>query len=288
MLRPCTKEEFETYLDFAYALATDPAHTGYPIYCDGIKTKADFTERRLKAFERDDEEMLLFLRDGEIRGLIHYTIIPEDRYLQTIGFHIAEATEEALSDFLAYAGERCPGFDAFFGFPAENRAAVSYLSGRGFECIEDDWNNTAYPQKLPPIPAPDGLIRIGRENYGLFRALHDQIEGDMYWNSDRILADLDRWVVFVKAPAGSPRGAVYFTAVNGEWNEIFGVDIDRGEFDPALFRELLTATLADAQKNNVKFVTFFCEDAYEDAAKECGFVCVGNYLCYKTRLAAAL
>ena len=64
-LRSCTREEFEKYIDFAYGLAMDLTKSGYPTYCDGIKTKESFIERSLKAFEREDEEMLLFMDKGE-------------------------------------------------------------------------------------------------------------------------------------------------------------------------------------------------------------------------------
>ena len=36
MLIPLKREEFDKYIDFAYALALDPARSGYPTYTDGI------------------------------------------------------------------------------------------------------------------------------------------------------------------------------------------------------------------------------------------------------------
>ena len=284
MLRLCTEKEFEQYLDFAYGLAMDPAKSGYPTYCDGIKTKAMFAERALKAFERDTEEMLLFEHEGETRGLIHYYWIPEDRYVQTNIFNISKGTEQALSEFLAYAGERFPGYDLYMGFPAENKEAVQFLAGHGFECIENDWNNTAYPDRLGDIPAGSGLIRIGRENYDRFRIIHSQDDGDMYWNSDRILDDLDNWTVFVLEKDGEPQGAVYYVEIGEGWFEIFGIDMNHGAYNPEAFKELLNAALLDAKRRNGNAVTFFCEEEYENAAVECGFRCVGNYLCHKTRL----
>lgn len=60
MLKPCAKNEFDQYVDFAYELATDAEKSAYPTYCDGIKTKEMFIERLLKAYERETEEILLF------------------------------------------------------------------------------------------------------------------------------------------------------------------------------------------------------------------------------------
>ena len=68
MLRLCTENEFDRYIDFAYSLAMDPAKSGYPTYCDGIKTKTMFVDRTLEAFERETEQLLLFEHKGEVGG----------------------------------------------------------------------------------------------------------------------------------------------------------------------------------------------------------------------------
>ena len=284
MLRECSREEFYQYTDFAYNLALDLKKSGYPTYCDGIKTKEMFIERSLKAFERDDEQMLLFLCEGEVQGLIHYYWISEDRYLQTNLFNINGAANQALSEFLTYVGERFSGYDLFMGFPAENRAAVEFFSGQGFECIEDDYNNTAFLDRMDSLPENDEIIRIGKENYQSFQLLHEEIEGDMYWNSARILENLDNWIIYVKESGGIPQGAVYYRDLHDGWGEIFGIDIHNEEYRPELFKELLNAVLSDVQKRGGKFMTFFCEKEYEEAAVECGFQCVGNYLCHKVHL----
>ncbi|MBQ9264379.1 MAG: hypothetical protein IJ189_09250 [Clostridia bacterium] len=284
MLRSCSKNEFDEYIDFAYELATDLTRSGYPTYCDGIKTKAMFVERSLKAFERETEHMLLFVYEGEVQGLIHYYWIPDDHYFSTVSFNISRATEQALSEFLAYVGERFKGYDVFLGFPAEN-SAVKFLAEQGFECIENDYNNTAFLDRFDEITENNDLIRIDKENYESFKTLHCQIEGDMYWNSERLFADLDNWVIFVKDKNGKPQGAVYYYMnIDDGWFEIFGIDIHRDEYNPQLFMELLNAALFDAKRRNGKVMTFFCDKEYEEAVIECGFTCVGNYLCYKTHI----
>jgi hypothetical protein len=106
----------------------------------------------------------------------------------------------------------------------------------------------------------------------------------MYWNSERILDSLDEWVVLLKLKGTKPQGTVYYKNVNDGWFEIFGIDMDLGTYDTELFKELLQAALSDAKHRNGKVMTFFCDEEYEQVAKECGFECIGNYLCYKTHL----
>ncbi|KSV58519.1 hypothetical protein [Acetivibrio ethanolgignens] len=284
MLRLCTKSEFELYIDFSYELATCLEKSAYPTYCDGIKTKEMFVERLGKVFDRENEEILLFECEGKVEGLIHYYWIPEDNYIATSGFNINKATEQAMSEFLAFVGEQFKGYDLFLGFPAENKSAVEYLAGQGFECIENNYNNTAFIDKIKDLPKGNRLIRIEKENYERFKTLHDQIEGDMYWNSERIFGDLDKWSIFVAEKEGRSQGAVYYTDVTDDWFEIFGVDMNNGEFDQDIFRNLLYAALSDVKRRGGRVMTFFCDKESEQVVLECGFTYVGNYLCYKTHL----
>ncbi len=284
MLRVCSENEFKNYIDFAYELATDLTKSGYPTYCDGVKTKEMFVERSLKAFERETEEILLFEYEGKVQGFIHYYWISEDYYLATCGFNINQAAEQALSEFLTFVKQRFKGYNLFLGFPAENKPAVNFLARQNFKCIEDDYNNTAFLDKYNNIPEHNTLIRINKENYDSFKILHNQIEGDMYWNSERIFADLDNWVIFVKESDGKPQGAVYYMDADDEWFEIFGIDLNNNEYHAELFKELLNVALLDAKNKGGKVMTFFCEEEGEEAVIECGFMCVGRYLCYKKHL----
>ena len=283
MLRPCSESEFEKYIDFAYELATDPTKSGYPTYCDKIKTKEMFIARSREAFCRETEQMLLFEYEGEVQGFIHLFLILEDNYLSTLGFNIGKETEQALAEFLAFVGERYGGYDLFLGFPADNVSAVDFLRRHGFECIEDDYNNTAFLDECNLIKS-SGTVRIGRDNFESFRALHIPAEADMYWTSERIFAAIDSWNILVTEKDGEPQGTVYYMNADDGWYEIFGIDINNGEYSPALFRELLNAALHDAGSRGGRVMTFFCEKKYEVAARECGFICIGRYLLYKTHL----
>ena len=123
MLNKCSKVKFDEIIDFVYSLALDLTKSGYPTYLDGIKTKSMFIESLLKAFERDDEEILLYQNDGVVQGLIHYYWIPEDKYIQTSFFCVNSGTEEALSEFLTLIKNNFKGFELYMGFPFENKDA---------------------------------------------------------------------------------------------------------------------------------------------------------------------
>ncbi len=197
MLKRLEEEQFEKYADFAYQLATDPTRSGYPTYADGIKTREDFIMRARKAFERDHEEILLFEKDGKVNGWIHYYHLAEDHYLDTAAFCVAAGMGEALAEFVAFACERFAGSELFLGFPKENREAVTALEAMGFELIEDDYNDVLDFDSYVLQPESSDIVVITRDNYQLFSAIHSLIDDDMYWNSERILNDLDEWRILV-------------------------------------------------------------------------------------------
>lgn len=281
MLRICTEQEYEKYIDFVYEIAIDQSKSGYPTYSDGIKTKEMFIERSKKAFLRDNEEIFLFEYDGVIEGWIHYYYLSEDNYLSTVSFNIDNHTEQALQEFLEFAKKQFKGYELFLGFSKDNKKAVDFLSSNEFECIEEDYNNTVFLDKYEPVKVNDALVRIDKENYLYFREIHNIIEGDMYWNSDRIYADIDNWIIYVMIKNGETLGSVYYTFAADGWFDIFGIDMKDNVFDAIVFSELLKQALNNAKELNGKYMTFFCEEEGEEIAKTLGFECVGEYVCYK-------
>ena len=238
MLRSCTEQEFKQYADFVYELALDPSRSSYPAYTDGIKTKEMFLERAQSAFSKATEEILLFEYEETVEGWIHYYFIPEDHYLSAVTFNIQTHMKQALQEFLEFVQIRFKGYELYLGFPTDNKNAVDFLSNHEFECIEDDFNNTAFLEKYEPIPISDSVILITKENFNYFRTLHRTFEQDMYWNSDRIYAALDKWIIFVKLRQDEVLGSVYLIDCDDDWFEIFGIDMKDEIFDSEVFYEL--------------------------------------------------
>lgn len=282
MLRKCTRQEFERYAEAVYAIARDPARSGYPTYCDGIKTKEMFLERAERAFSEASEELLLFTYEGEVEGWIHCYCLPEDRYLSTEGFYVTRHTEQALREFLAYAQAHYRGFELYLGFPEDNRRAVDFLESNGFALLEKSCNHTAFLRAYVPVPVEDDIVRVTRENFAAFRALHDEYE--MYWNADRLYADIEHWVIFARMQNGEALGSVYYTAAGEGWFEIFGVDRRDGAHAAETFRTLLGKVLNAAKEQGGRYMTFFCEPEDQATVQALGFARVGTYLCYRKRM----
>lgn len=285
MLRKLEKQDFNRYVEFAYELALDMTKSGYPTYADGIKTKKDFVDRARMAFSQDSEEILLFERGGKVAGWIHYYYLPEDRYLDTCSFCVAEGMGEALAEFIAFAHTHFPGSELYLGFPRENREAVTALEAAGFARIEESYHDVLDIDRYVMRPENKDVIRITRENYDLFSGIHSQ-HMDMYWNSGRILAAIDEWRIFVLLREGKTAGAVYFQFWEDDtsMSEIFGVDFSGGAYDSGVYRALLSTALNHEKRRGVKHMVFFNDEKSQPDALACGFRCAGGYLCFKTKL----
>ena len=280
MLIPLKESEFETCIDFAYALSQDLTRSGYPTYCDGIKTREDFITRTKKSYDRPTEDILLFEEDGQVEGLIHFQHLEEDHYLQTFVFNVRRDTGTALAEFVDWCRERWPGFDLHLGFPVENVDAVSWLEGAGGPCIARSWNYQTFLDGYKPLPDPAGVKRITADNFEDFAAVHRKIEGDMYWNCDRVRETLDNWAIFVTGE-GDTAGEVLMTDKEGEYQEIFALEFA----DESAFRGLLTAALNHLKACGMKYLTFFVDSGEEGKIlTELGFQLVGGYVCYRLKL----
>ena len=285
MLRKLEPSTFDHYADFAYSLALDLRKSGYPTYTDGIKTKQHFIERARKALERDNEDLLLYERGGEVQGWIHYYVLPDDRYVDTCSFCVQEGMGDAIAEFTAFARKCFPGSELYLGFPKENTDAVAALETLGFAQIEASYNNAADLEQYRLAPEPAGIQLITRESYPLFAELHKQHDEEMYWNTERILTDLDNWRIFVSVKGETVTGAIYtFTFADRHMDEIFGVDFPGGVYDGKTYRALVTAALNDEKRRGVRHLVFFADEETQADTLRCGFRCVGEYVCYKLRL----
>ena len=285
MLRKLEEQFFDRYVDFAYTLALDITKSGYPTYADGIKTKHDFVARAREAFSRDGEEILLFERGGKVTGWIHYYYLPEDRYLDTCSFCVAEGMGEALTEFTAFARKHFSGSELYLGFPKENREAVAALEAYGFERIEESYNDALDFDHYIPQPENTNIVRITQDNFQLFSDIHAQHDRDMYWNAQRILKAINEWRIFVFLKKEKAAGAIYSRIFEDKtMSEIFGIDFPNGVYDSEVYRDLLTAALNDDKRRSVEHMVFFNDEESQPDALACGFRCVGEYVCFKTQL----
>lgn len=280
MLRTLKQEEFEQYAEFAFSLALDLSKSGYPTYTDGIKTKEDFIRTAKKAFEKENEEILLFFLEDEVKGWIHYYFLPEDNYLSPESFLTEASTEVAAEEFIHYVSVKYPGADLYMGFPKENRHMIAYLEADGFRQLEYSYPHVLHLEEYSCRTATGQAVRITEETYAEFAQLHDTQAGEMYWTSGRILETLDDWSIYACYEHGTMLGALYCLD-EGRMLEIFGIDFRDGIFRETCYRALIAACLNEAKQRGGKHLVYFAEEERElGILQEFGFRATGTYMCY--------
>lgn len=279
MLVKATAEDIEKYGDWVYELALDQSKSGYPTYTDGIKTKDDFLSDARKSVSGNSGEIMLFFQDGTMEGWIEYFWIEDEQYFQLSGCNINNGTEAALAELLALVETRFQGYSLYFGFPKENVKAIDFLSANGFECIEDDCNNSFFFETYEPHQVSENVVRVKEDNFEDFRKVHSTFEIDMYWTCDKIREKINSWTVYVYYENGSPVGTVFCTC-GGEYLEIFGIEFLEGCFDREKYQELMFSALNTGKRMGAKYLTYFCEEKEQEIVQELCFRYVGRYVCY--------
>lgn len=260
MIRKINENEFEKYIDFAYALAMDLSHASFPIFTDGVKTKEYFYEVSKRGITRENHEILLFEKSGVIEGWIHYYYISEDKYLSVNNLLIQMGYAEALRELLEYWKANFQGYTWHMYFPKENQDAISFMEENGFSKKSMENVDVLLFNDYTIKCEPENVVQIGLENFVTFSDIHTQFENDMYWTSDRIAETMEEWEIFAYIHGEKCVGVLYHNGKGEDDLEIFGIDMLEGSFEKEVIESLLVACLNKAKKNGAKSMYFFNED----------------------------
>jgi len=284
MLVPLQEKDFNRYINFAYALSTDPARSGYPAYFDGVKTKADFIERAREAFRRPGEEILLYQAGGTTEGWIHYGCLGDDRYLFLSACCLRRNTAEALRELSEYLSSRYPRSKWMMCFSTGDPESTAWMEKAGFTRLEDSSHYTLLFDQYVPAPDDRGVERITKDNFEKFRRVHEAVDKDMYWNCDRVRRDLSKWDLYVAEENGVAGEVMALRA--DDFYEIYALVCEDGQFHEGIYIRLLRRVLNEGKKKGAKNLTFFVETESGEAQilPKLGFRLVGRYLAYRKEI----
>ncbi len=276
MLVKAEKERLSLYENRFYEVALKPEETSYPLYTDGIKTKQDF----IRNIHTEEEQLNLFyMEDGEICGLLCLCVIQEEQYVQMNGLYVWKNKRTAVKELLDYLKENYRGYEVYFGLPKENEWVQELLRRDGFEQIEHSYNDSLLFENYIERPECENIRKIEKDRYEDFRQLHKAVDDTMYWNSDRIFAELKDWNVYVYYEDGKPIADMY-----EYYGEIFGFEFADQKYDAEIFRQLLVTVLNSLKQRGCRYAYFFNEEQTQEAAVRAGFHCAGEYVCYYKKI----
>jgi hypothetical protein len=82
--------------------------------------------------ESKSEEILTFVDNARFKGLIHYYVLEEDKYIGINFISIRESYAKALWELLDYWRIRYSGYEWNIYFPKQNTDAISYMVQSGY------------------------------------------------------------------------------------------------------------------------------------------------------------
>jgi hypothetical protein len=141
----------------------DLSKTSFPVYDDGVKTKEDFIQRAKKGLQSKNEEILTFIDNGNVQGLIHYYVIEADKYIGINFLSIASAYAKALRELLDYWHIRYSGYEWNLYFPEQNADALSYMAQSGQKDAEQSVVEVLLFDEYHIQPESDSVISITKK-----------------------------------------------------------------------------------------------------------------------------
>lgn len=188
-----------------------------------------------------------------------------------VSMAVTEDFGGALGQLLDYWGKRFPGYQWTSYFPEENKGAGNFLERRGLPPQVREAVGVLLFNQYSRQQESKQVVKLGRENFELFRKVHQDHESGMYWTSQRIAAHLEDWVIYGYVEGESCLGVVYFNGIGGKDLEIFGLDLPVGENAPVIGKALLASALNQAKEEGARSMYFFHDPAFSKEVQELGF-----------------
>lgn len=276
MLRSVCAEELDALIDVFWPVALDLAHSTYPTYTDGIKTREDFAAAIRRAFREEWGEVLIHVYEGADNGLLVIDVA-DDEFLSLHVCLTHAHQPECLAEALAHIAQKHPGKTLWLGFAPENVEMLAFAASQGFRLLDDSVNWNIALADWQPVRQDMTVLPVTRGNYAAFRALWT--DTDMYWNADRIEAAIDRWMLFITADG---RGAAA-SIDEGTMLEIFGFQY-ADDYDADAHRTLMAACLNTARAKGARYLTYFSDRNEAAVMQSLGFRRISDYCCYEKKL----
>lgn len=278
MLVKATLEDIKKLQERIYKITLNPEKSSYPTYADGIKTKADFFKSAKEAVIQENNELYLFVENGNVEGWLSYFWIEEDNYLQLTSCNINRFYRKALDELLIHLEEHFKGYTLYFGFSSENNEAIQFLEESGFNCIEKSCNHSFFFDDDCIAEVDKNVERITRENFEYFKKIYHP-EETVYWNTDRIYNTIDNWLIFVYRQNENVQGTVF---LRGEQHyfEIYDMEFADDIAKENSYYPLMSAVLNVCKDKEVEFLTYFSSEEEKEKLCKLGFQYIGQYLLY--------
>ena len=274
-------EEMKSAVEFAKRITKREKKLGYPQEIWEI----DNIESFFKLAINEDNYKLLILEENNIEGIVLLKKIDKDKYLQTIGgIYFNSDYSYVLEKLINYLKNNCKGYELFIGYTKDSKSIIKSLSKIGVLIEELDFYNLN-PRYFKEIDLRENIIELDNSNVDEFFDLHNRLNADMYWNSDRLREVLDDWKIYLYILDGRINAYVLGTVFKDNSAEIFTLSSIE-KIKDNVFKELTWKISNYFVENNVEYIISTCEsgDNEGELLKELNYKMTNDYILFKINI----
>ncbi|MCL2854911.1 MAG: hypothetical protein FWE21_04760 [Defluviitaleaceae bacterium] len=194
---------------------------------------------------------------------------PEEKYLQ-----INDINEADLGKIWGLVLGEYGDYDKWLCYHS-TIPPTSLIEEVGGVLVDDSVEMRLVPNQFCPAQFL-GVQRLTKADFDEFAQLHDRLNPDMYWNSQRMVQDLSHWAVFVVLNGGKITAYTMLALWNWEIYKVAAETISQNA-------ALITAAAQFAFENGAKELLYMADDGTNahQAALKTGFLQTGFYKGYK-------
>lgn len=282
MICELTEKDIKDAFLLAWEISQDRERNSYPIYPE----PGDLQDALIGSVRDPYDQVIGCFEKEELIAVCIVFPMREDHFLQTNGFYVSGKFEYAAKQFVSYLKKKYPGYKALFGFPKENKYAAMFFYEQGGRCVESSYTCICSKESFRRSETEAKVKPLTEERFEEYALFHDRFAKDIYWNSSRILRQLDEWWIYVYEEKGVICGSMFMHVEADCDAEIFGVFVEDGKDIHKITRRLLSRTLHDLFQGipTVMDVLYFVEETSSQelrAAVETGFIRKDQYKCYE-------
>lgn len=279
-------EDANEVMNFAWKLSQNDDTASY----HRIRKEEELQNKLTQGIQKANHQVIAYYSEDTLKGLCIYFWQDKEYYAQTVQLLIEDHYSEIADRMFAYIKQQLPGYELFVPIPFSNSTANAYLTQRGYACVDASCvmeQDNLIRQGIGNHPA---IEVIDADNYQAFSDFHDHyaIPFEMYYNSQNILKELERFLILVYKEQDKIVASIA-TKAGKDISEVFCLFIDEEHKNKGIELLLINQTLDRLYEqfgSLDKFMYFIDEDSEHEmkAALASGCHLADHCRIYKTLL----
>ena len=219
------KKITEDTLDAAVSFSFEKCVAGLARSYELFENKEHIRTEYIRSINEPNRELLGCYNEETLIGVLGFFCLPEDHYLQTTAFYIADGMENIFDLFLKYIEGKYSNYSILIGVVPTYNIAMSKLAEYKYELISDsidfrlDKKAKSEYQNIVTCP----VKKIDDSEFDLYLEFHKEFmdANGGYWTSDRIASCREKWDIYAVCDKQSIVSAMY-VKYNKDMAEVYG------------------------------------------------------------------